>query len=184
MPETNIARSSGPSGPPTDTTNTVGLKFNTTDNALSINDGGTVYPVACAGGFQMAAVTVTTAEVLALNATPKTIVAAPGAGKVIIFHGALVALDYNSAAYGGIAAGDQLLFRYTNGSGAAASAELESDGFLDATADAIRTIKAIYTDITPVANSPLVLHMATGEVTTGNSPLKVKAFYSVISTDL
>jgi hypothetical protein len=35
-------------------------------------------------------------------------------------------------------------------------------------------------DITPVANAALVLHMLTGEITTGDSPLHVRVFYRVV----
>lgn len=129
-------------------------------------------------------VTVSTAEVLALNATPKTLVAAPGAGKLLVFMGAIIALDYNSAAYAGIAAGEDLAIKYTDGSGVIASTTLETTGFLDQTSDQIRTIRPLATDITPVANAPLVLHLLTGEITTGNSPLKLTVFYRIVATGL
>lgn len=134
--------------------------------------------------IRYAEVTISAAEMLALNATPKTLVAAPGAGKMLVFHGAVAILDYNSAAYAGIAAGEDLAVKYTNGSGAAASTTLETTGFLDQTSDQIRTHKAIATDLTPVANAALVLHLASGEITTGNSPLRYKVWYSVVSTGL
>lgn len=136
------------------------------------------------GVLQMAEVTVSSAEILALNATPKTLVAAPGAGKMLVFHSAVAILDYNSAAYAGVGATEDLVIRYTDGSGAIASTTLETTGLLDATSDQLRTHKAIVTDLTPVANSPLVLNLLNGEVTTGNSPMRYKVFYSVISTGL
>lgn len=133
-------------------------------------------------------VTLTAAQMLALNATPQTLVAAPGAGYALVFEGALLFLDYNSAAYAGIDSGDDLSVKYTNSSGAALGG-CEATGFLDATADAIRYVRATgaasgVSQITPVANSPLVLHMLTGEITTGNSPLKVRTFYRTIPTSL
>lgn len=133
-------------------------------------------------------VTVSSAEILALNATPKTLVAAPGAGRALIFEGALAFLDYGAAAYAGIAAGEDLSIKYTNGSGTAVG-EAEATGFLDATADAIRYIRPTgaasgVSDITPVANAALVLHMLTGEITTGDSPLKLRVFYRDIPTTL
>jgi hypothetical protein len=136
--------------------------------------------------LRLAEVTVTTGELLALNATPKTIVAALGAGIVAVPIQMAIILDYAGVAYAGIAAGEDLVLRYTNGSGAAAFT-VEATGFLDATADAIRVggiDAAAAAAITPVANSPLVLHMATGEITTGTSPLRVKLWYSVFSTGL
>ncbi|UCF48291.1 MAG: hypothetical protein JSU89_14165, partial [Myxococcales bacterium] len=48
--------------------------------------------------IQYAEVEVTSAEILALNSTPKTLVPAPGAGKVLEFISAILILDYESAA--------------------------------------------------------------------------------------
>lgn len=130
----------------------------------------------------IATVTVSTAELLALNTTPKTLLAAPGANKAIIVAGAFLWLDYNSTAYDGIAAGEDLAIRYTNGSGQLV-ATIEATGFLDATADAIRYVYPISTAaITPVANAAVVLFMETGNIATGNSPLKVRLNYRIVDT--
>jgi hypothetical protein len=132
--------------------------------------------------------TVSPAELLALNATPKTLVAAPGAGLANIFEGAVAFLDYNSAAYAGIAAGEDLAVKYTNGSGLQVGS-CETDPFLTGTADATRFIQAYRassgaSDITPVANAALVLHLLSGEITTGDSPLIVRTYYRVVPTTL
>lgn len=123
-------------------------------------------------------VTVSTGELLALYTTPKAFVAAPGAGKAIVPVSAQLFLDYNSAAYDGIAAGEDLVFRYTDASGGIA-ATVEATGFLDASADAHREAQ-FATLFTPTANAALVLHMASGNIATGNSPLKVKLRYRVV----
>lgn len=130
-------------------------------------------------------VTVSTAEILALNATPKTVLAAPGVGLFIRPVSALLMLDYNSAAYAGIAGGEDLTFKYTN-SGGTTLMTVETTGFLDQTADATRYVEPAVasTDITPVANAPVVLHLLSGEITTGNSPLKIRFFYKVLPTVL
>lgn len=134
--------------------------------------------------FCSADVTVSSAELLALNATPKTLVAAPGAGQALIFESAIMFLSYAGTAYAGIAAGEDLSVKYTDGSGAAV-AGCETTGFLDATADATRFVRATaaasgVSQITPVANAPLVLQLLSGEITTGNSPLKLRVFYRVV----
>lgn len=126
-------------------------------------------------------VTVSTAELLALNATPKQLVAAPGAAYALILTGALLYLPYATIAYNGIAAGEDLAVKYTNGSGLQV-ASCEATGFLDATADAFRWMHSYraasgVSDIVAVANAALVLQMLTGEIATGNSPLKVRTFY-------
>lgn len=127
-------------------------------------------------------VTLTAAQVKLLNTTPITLVAAPGAGKALMLLDAVLFLDYATAAYDGIAAGEDLNIRYTDGSGALL-ATIETDPFLTATADAVRYVQPTTTAaVTPVANAPLVLFMATGNIATGDSPLKVRVRYRVIDT--
>ena len=129
-------------------------------------------------------VKVTSEEILALNATPKTIVAAPGAGKLLAFKRALLFLDYNSAAYAGVASGEDWTFKYTNASGAVIST-IETTGFLDQTADQVRlSYAASAAEITPVANSPIVLHQLSGEITTGDSPVYIRVFYDILPSTL
>jgi hypothetical protein len=133
-------------------------------------------------------VTVSSAELLALNATPKTLVAAPGANLANIFEGAVAFLDYNSAAYAGIAAGEDLAVKYTDSSGLQVGS-CETDPFLTGTADATRFIHPYRaasgaSQITPVANAALVLHMLTGEIITGDSPLKLRVYYRVVPMTL
>lgn len=140
-----------------------------------------------------AQVTITAAQLKALNATPQTLVAAPGAGFYAIFDGATIELDYGTAAYAGIAAGEDLAIRYTNGSGAIVG-QCEATGFLDATADAVRRVMPFCgggtpaspaaSDITPVANAALVLHMTSGEITTGDSPLYITIAYRILKSKL
>jgi len=135
-------------------------------------------------GILTANVTISAAELLALNAAPKSLVAAPGAGKALILVDAQLMLDYATTAYDGIAAGEDLEIRYTNGSGQLV-ATIETTGFLDATADAYRHIyPAAAAAITPVANAALVMDLASGEIATGNSPLKVRVRYREITLAL
>lgn len=133
-------------------------------------------------------VTVTSAQLLALNATPQTVLAAQGAGIAIIprkwaiRHG-------TGTAYGGIAGGEDLVLKYTDASGAQAAGAIETTGFLDQTTAQIRVAgmagAALGTpaDITPVANAALVIHLLSGEITTGDYPILVKMWYDLIATD-
>lgn len=172
-----------------------GCRFTKTDGTAGtvtyINDGtaasadfNAYQSLGAAGAMQYAEVTLTAAEVKALNATPKVLVAAPGAGKVLEFVSATAILDYNSAAYAGVGATEDLAIRFTDGSGAIVSTTLEVTGFLDQTSDQLRTHKAISTDLTPVANAALVLHMLNGEITTGDSPVRYKVNYRIHNTGL
>lgn len=130
---------------------------------------------------QIAEISITPAEMLALRATPKTLVAAPGAGYVNELISAVALYDY-AAAFTETA--DDLVIRYTDGSGAIASTTLDATGFLTATSDQIRTHKRIATDITPVANAALVLHNSgDGEYGGTGSPVRYKVAYRVIKTD-
>lgn len=136
------------------------------------------------GLIQFVDVTIPTASILTLNATPFTLVAAPGVGKVLIFEGAICTMKYNSAAYAGIAAGEDLAIKYTGAAGLEVG-EIETTGFLDQTADQMRYCRphnaaSAISSIVAVANVPLVAHMLSGEITTGNSDLKLRVFHRVL----
>jgi len=138
------------------------------------------------GAVQFVEATISTAQVLALFGTPITLVAAAGAGKVLVPLRCAVILDYNSVAYNGVAAGEDLAIRYTDASGVI-GLTVETTGFLDQASDQVRTgavDAGAAAAIVPVANSPLVLHMTAGEIATGNSPLRVKLWYAIFSTGL
>jgi hypothetical protein len=127
--------------------------------------------------MKVAVVEISAAAVKTLNATPVTLVQAPGAGYALIFEGAMAFLDYASAAYDGVAAGEDLSVKYTGAAGLEVGA-LECTGFIDQASDQIRFIpsKAV-AGFTPVANAPLVLNMLVGEIATGDSPLKLRVYY-------
>jgi len=139
---------------------------------------GTV--IATDTGIATAEVTVTTGQLLALNAVPKQLIAAPGVGKAIIVEDVQLMLDFNTVGYAGIAAGEDLSVKYTDGAGAEI-AQVEATGFLDAVADEFRHVRpASAAAIEPVANAAVVLHMLVGEIITGNSPLKVRIRYRTV----
>ena len=134
---------------------------------------------------QRAYVTITTAQLLALNATPIEIVAAPGAGKALIFEGMMIQKP-SGTAYAGIAAGEDLSVKYTDGSGAEV-AQCETTGFLDQTTDQIRYVRphtaaSGVSQITPVVNAKLVLQLLVGEIITGTSDLNCEVLYSIVDT--
>ena len=140
------------------------------------------------GVDQCVDVTIATAAVKALNATPQTLVAAPGADKAIVFKGAVLFMDYATTAYDGIHADEDLSIKYTDENGLEL-ANCEATGFLDQESDQVRyalptTQASGSTAITPVANAAVVLHMLTGEIATGDSPLKIRTYYRVVPTTL
>lgn len=123
-------------------------------------------------------VKITSAELLALNATPKTLVAAPGTDKTLEFVSALVHKPAGTA-YADIAAGEDIAIKYTDASGAQVNTSLECTGFLDQTTVQTRLTRPIVTEYTPVANAALVASMLTGEITTGDSDLYITITYRV-----
>lgn len=130
--------------------------------------------------YGVAKVKVTSAQLLALNATPQTIVEAPGEGKFLELVSATVHKPAGTA-YAGIAAGEDLAIKYTNGSGTQVNTSLETTGFLDQTTAETRVTHASTTAaIEPVENAALVLQLLTGEITTGTSDLYVTVYYRVV----
>lgn len=109
--------------------------FTVTSGAVSLNEGIMSY----------ATVSLTSAQVKALAATPIQLVAAPGAGKVVKLMGAQLKLVYGGTnAF--TEAGDNLVINYTNAAGVAVSQVIEMTGFIDQTA-------SMYTNAEPAINA-------------------------------
>lgn len=123
--------------------------------------------------------TISNAEVRTLNATPVTVVLAPGASKYIAVERIHVQYVYATAAFDSVGASDDLEFRYTDASGAKVATNVETVGMLDQTADKYADTRGI--DCIPVANAPIVAHIATGEVygAAGGGSLIVTTYYSI-----
>lgn len=132
----------------------------------------------------MAVKKITSAQLLALNATPREIIPAPGAG-LFVMPLRMAIHKPAGVAYGGIATGEDLVLKYTNGSGAQCSGVVETTGFLDQTTAQTRVVGmpgstgATAADYAPVANAAVVLHLLTGEITTGDSDLYVRVWYEI-----
>lgn len=118
-------------------------------------------------------ITLTSAQILALNTTPIQLVEAHGAGTVVVINKLLAKLVYGSAAYTGANA---LEIRYTDGSGAKATADLPTS-FLNATANAY--YKAIEASAAPVENAKVVAVVPTANPGAGNSPIIIEIEYAV-----
>lgn len=124
---------------------------------------------------------VTTAEVLALNGTPITVLSAVGSGVYAEFLKAYVLLDYNSAAYVD-EAGEDLVFQHLS-AGAVVSQTADGAEF-DGTADAMVVVGPNNDDAsetnTLVDNGGFEVTIQSGEWATGNSPLKIRLYYREI----
>lgn len=135
---------------------------------------------------QWVQVSLTNAEMLALRATPKQIIAAPGAGKIIELLSATLFFDY-TAAY--TESADNMAFKYENGSGAQVSNTIEATGFVDATADTqisvLQNTGALIVAKTGAENKAVVLHnTGDGEYGGGNAAnvIRVNACYRILTT--
>lgn len=136
--------------------------------------------------------TLTTAQIKALNATPITLIDAPGTGKTIVVDEIQLFLDYNSATYVA-GAGEDLVFQYATGNVAIASIDNDAVAFLTATADAhwLGQPVGIYAAsvagtgdgvlLTTIDNEAIEVTIASGEVATGDSPIKWKIKYHVVT---
>lgn len=137
--------------------------------------------------IQYAEVALTNAEIKALRASPKTLVAAPGAGKVLEFVSAILFLDYGSNAL--TESTDNLAIRLTDGTGTIVSQAIEAGGFIDATADtmtnALPKIDAASAK-SACENRAMVLHNTGDGEFGGNAgadtTMRVKVAYRVHST--
>ncbi len=123
--------------------------------------------------------TLTSAEILALNATPITVIAAPGNGFAIIVKKAIARHAAGTAYTTG--AGEDITLKYTNASGAQVITAFDSDGFLDAATAQIRSSLGI--GGTPVNNAAIVAHLLVGEVADGDFDVELFVEYDIIPTD-
>lgn len=137
-------------------------------------------------------VKITSAQLLALNATPQIILPAPVSrpGETTKAYVPRKVALYKPAgtAYSGIATGEDLVVKYTNASGAQCSGVIETTGFLDQATAQTRVVGmpgatgTTASDYAPVANAALVLHLLSGEITTGTSDLYVRTWFDIIDT--
>lgn len=130
-----------------------------------------------------ATVFITSAQLLALNATPISVIAAPGTGRFIQVE-KWMAYKPAGTAYAGIASGEDLALKYTDGSGVQVASPIETTGFLDQTTaqTSWATTKGSADNATPasalaVANAAVVVQLLTGEITTGNTGVFIKVWY-------
>ena len=145
------------------------LFINQADNAVwSRGDDG----VFCISGS--ASLDITSAQVLALNTTPLTIVPAVS-GYVIEAVSVVVSIDYNSAAY----ATNTNLLIITDTAG---NPQYKRDSLLTQTVDAAWKFPEVAptTGTQLIANKALTVTVATGDPTAGDSPIKVFVNYRLI----
>lgn len=130
---------------------------------------------------------VSTAEIVALIAAPKELVAAPAAGKVIHLLGAVISLDYATAAFNApTAAGDDLGIIYA--AGAQISETLEATGFVNSGADIVKAfVPSISGPSLTTAAAIQLKNIGANEFVNGGGAtgvLKVRVMYRIVTTGL
>lgn len=127
------------------------------------------------GVAQRARVTLTSAQILALNTTPVQLIAAPGAGKYISVDEVVGFLRFGTTQYTGANAVE---FRYTNGSGAKVTGDAASAWLDGASSAAVKTIAAA---VTPVANAAVVAAVPTANPAAGDSVVVLDILYRTVN---
>jgi len=157
----------------------------TTNEITTTGSGSTITFALDEAVPQVAEVSLTSAQVKALETTQITLVAAPGAGKAIKFLGAQLKLVYGGTnAF--TEAGDNLGIKYTDDTGVQVSNTIETTGFIDQTASTYTNAEPATDAIvaaTAAENQALVLDNL-GSAIAGNAgadnTLEVSVLYRVV----
>lgn len=127
--------------------------------------------------ISVASFSITSAMFLALNTTIKTLLQAPGAGRVIRVNDIMMQMTRTGTAY---ANGGALEFRYTNASGAKVTADIAAAVVTTGGAGVeYASVGGIEAAITPIVNSPIILGAAGADFITGTGTGKLKIAYRV-----
>lgn len=126
--------------------------------------------------------TIANAAVKTLHATPVTIIKAPPTGYAIHNVRIYAKYIYATAAFDSVGGGDDMEFRYTDGSGDKVANDIETTGWVDQTSDGYRCSGAVATSLTPLAATKVVVTIASGEIyaAAGGGSLVIKAVYDLI----
>ena len=150
------------------------LYLNETDNRLYVRTTGEILEVGTGGELKRAQITLTTAQVLALNSTPITIVSATS-GKEIQVVSASAHLKYNSITY---ATNVNLVLK----SSSAGATEYQAKYDISYGSDVLGTFESTGLQANIVTGDALVATVLSGDPTAGDSDIVVDVMYRV--TDL
>ena len=115
-----------------------------------------------------AEITLSSAEILALNTTPKQLVAAPGAGKIIVPLQYISTMTFNTVAYA-----TNVNLRARNPS------ETNTSNLIFSLDSPVSDIRIVQTQLYAVANEKLEVFVSTGNPTAGNSTMTIGLYYKI-----
>ena len=133
--------------------------------------------------LKIATVSLSSAQILALYTTPIDLVAAPGAGKVIIPEDIILSIDYGTTTY---TAGGVVRVSYSGETTQLLGTTNLEAGLFEKTADTVVIgnfipISTLVTDVTIGINKSLQITNNTAVFTTGDSPIKVFIKYRILT---
>jgi hypothetical protein len=123
---------------------------------------------------QHVAVTLTTAQILTLNATPIVLLPAPGAGMSNIIDYGLFRYISGGTAF---ASGGTITIGYVSG---AAVVNTIANTVINSTSSSDTVLVTSASNITALQNTAIQITNATGAFTTGNGSVTINLWYSII----
>lgn len=151
--------------------------------ALTIANGAVTSAKLAATGLQYTTVAITAAQFNGMYATPKLLVAAPGANKILVLDKVDLLMTYVSANY---AAGGVVAVQYdstANGAGVIASTTLSAATFQAAASTGFMFNTGVVAQtFTTCVNKGFYLSNVTGAFTTGDSTFVAHVWYKIIPT--
>lgn len=135
------------------------------------------------GSPRFTEVFIASGEVIALSATPKVLLSAPGASRVIEFLGGVIFIASGSIPY--VESGSNLAIRYVGSGGIQISEDIEATGFIDQSDDVMTMVRPKHGTVATQAqceNQPIVLHNLGVEYTAGDRHLRCKFGYRIWTT--
>ena len=141
-------------------------------------DGGVTSPKMAEDLLRQVQVTLSSANILAMSATPVSLIAAPGAGKVVVVDHILLKMVTTATAY---ANGGAVEFRYTNASGAKVSADIAAAVITAGAGTSYTSVRGVTTSLTNVANAAVVITNATAPFITGTGAGVLTIQYRIIT---
>lgn len=140
------------------------------------SDGSDWYALNPPGLQGLAEISLSAANIIAMNTTPVTLISSPGSGRVILVHSITLQIIRTATAFTG---GGAVEFRYNNGSGAKVSADMSSSLITGAAGTAYASVAGVTAELTVVPAVPLVITNATAAFAAGTGTAKVRVAYSI-----